>query len=78
MNVAKELRKLTTEPLDGIKAVLNEDDVIQERSQPFISDTSASLTCAPDDHGATCPCTPTSSIPTSHSPTTYRPISPSI
>ena len=27
MSLAKELRKLSTEPLDGIKVVLNEDDV---------------------------------------------------
>ena len=27
MSVAKELRKLSQEPLDGIKVVLNEDDV---------------------------------------------------
>ena len=27
MNVAKELRKLCQEPLDGIKVLLNEEDV---------------------------------------------------
>jgi len=27
MSVAKELRKLSTEPLDGIKVLLNEEDV---------------------------------------------------
>ena len=27
LSVAKELRKLCTEPLDGIKVVLNEEDV---------------------------------------------------
>lgn len=29
MNVAKELRKLSNEPLDGIKVSLNEEDVTE-------------------------------------------------